>query len=415
MNSRPSRTRRSLAALRSALAITASAAVLAGLAGCVPNAPAGGSGQITVESTDDACTVSANTAASGPVTFEITNAGQRVTEFYLLADDGLRIVGEVENIAPGAVRTLTLVGQPGAYFTICKPGMVGDGIGKAPFTITGDVQTAAAEDAAAHQAAIDSYQAYVREQVGQFVPAIDAFVAAYVAGDDATARDLYASSRLYYERIEPTASAFGALDQRIDYREVDARAEGLDWTGFHRMEKDLWPPQPGARNSDDSDALAGWAPSAPEQRAALGAQLQADAAELQALVSAPDFALSLEDISNGAIALMDEVAAGKVTGEEDWWSGTDLMDMQGNVEGARVAFGIVEDLARASGTEGTALADRIDQGFDALDAELAQHGSIEAGFVDDKSLTPDQVRALVDKVNAVAEPLASLTSTVLGL
>ena len=34
--------------------------------------------------------------------FEVTNKGSKVTEFYLLAADGLRIVGEVENIGPGA-------------------------------------------------------------------------------------------------------------------------------------------------------------------------------------------------------------------------------------------------------------------------------------------------------------------------
>ena len=399
------------------LARTTATAVLAALAlaGCVPNAPAGGGGSIAVSSTDDACTVSAAEATAGPITFTVSNDGERVTEFYVLAEDGLRIVGEVENIAPGTSRDLSFVAQPGSYFTVCKPGMVGEGVGRTPFTVTGELQTPAAGDAAAHAAAAESYRAYVREQVAQLVPAVDAFVAAYVAGDDAAARSRYASTRLYFERIEPTAEAFGELDPRIDLREVDARAEGLEWTGFHRMEKDLWPPQPGAKNSDDSDALQGWAPSTPEQRAALGEQLVADIAKLASLVNADDFELSIEDITNGAIALLDEVAAAKVTGEEDWWSGTDLMDMQGNVEGARVAFGIVEDVARASGTEGDTLATQIYAGFDALEAELAQYGSTTSGFVDYKTLTPEQVRGLVNRVDALAEPLSRLTATVLGL
>ena len=62
----------------------------------------------------------------------------------------------------------------------------------------------------------------------------DAFVAAYEAGDYDKARELYADARVHWERIEPTAEAFGDLDPKIDYREVDAVAEGLDWTGFHR-------------------------------------------------------------------------------------------------------------------------------------------------------------------------------------
>ena len=35
------------------------------------------------------------------LTFQVTNSGSKVTEFYLLGDDGLRIVGEVENIGAG--------------------------------------------------------------------------------------------------------------------------------------------------------------------------------------------------------------------------------------------------------------------------------------------------------------------------
>ncbi|MGC7556578.1 hypothetical protein ACPWSG_25115, partial [Pandoraea pneumonica] len=78
------------------------------------------------------------TAKSGTLTFNVKNDTQQVTEFYLLAQDGLRIVGEVENIAPAASRTLTVVAQPGDYFTLCKPGMLGEGVGKAAFTVTGD-------------------------------------------------------------------------------------------------------------------------------------------------------------------------------------------------------------------------------------------------------------------------------------
>ena len=77
--------------------------------------------------------------------------------------------------------------------------------------------------------------------------------------------------RTYYERIEPVAEALGDLDPRIDYREVDAKAEGLDWTGFHRIEKDLWEPAQGALNSDgETDAWEDWRPSTPAQRAEIG-------------------------------------------------------------------------------------------------------------------------------------------------
>ena len=46
----------------------------------------------------------ATEAPSGKLTFDVTNDGSQVTEFYLYADDGKRIVGEVENIGPGPHR-----------------------------------------------------------------------------------------------------------------------------------------------------------------------------------------------------------------------------------------------------------------------------------------------------------------------
>ena len=62
-------------------------------------------------STADACEVSATEADSGTVRFAVTNAGDDVTEFYLLGDDGLRVISEVENVGPGLTRDLVVAGQ----------------------------------------------------------------------------------------------------------------------------------------------------------------------------------------------------------------------------------------------------------------------------------------------------------------
>ncbi|MGB4136080.1 MAG: iron uptake system protein EfeO [Microbacterium sp.] len=400
-----------------ALATAAAAALM--LSGCVAKADLDPSSTLTVSSGESECTVSAATAKSGTLTFDITNAGSQVTEFYLLADDGLRIVGEAENIAPSASRTLVVTAQPGDYFTVCKPGMVGQGVGKAAFTVTGARVEATGADAEQRTQAVDLYAAFVKDQVGQLVPAVDGLVAAYVAGDDEKAKQLFPLARAPYERIEPVAESLGDLDPRIDFREVDAVAEGLDWTGFHRIEKDLWEPAKDAPNADGSPAWQDWTPSTPAQRAEFGATLQADVKELYDYVHSEGFVKNLEDqgigsISNGAIALLDEVATGKITGEEDWWSGTDLYDFAANVEGSKMAFSLVRDLATAHGADGAALVKKIDGGYADLEAALAQHGSLDAGFVGFRELTAEQRRELVDLINALAEPLSKLTGTVLS-
>jgi len=401
-----------------ALAVTALGALA--LSGCVAKSDAAATGALTVSSTASACDVSGDAASSGTLTFDVSNKGDDVTEFYLLAEDGLRIVGEVENIAPGTSRTLTLVAQPGKYFTVCKPGMTGDGVGRAAFTVSGDAVALTGEDAEQKQQAVDLYAAFVKDQVGQLVPAVSDFVAAYESGDDETARSQFAQVRAYYERIEPVAEALGDLDPRIDYREVDAVAEGLDWTGFHRIEKDLWLPAADALNADgETPAWQDWAPSTADERAAYGDQLIVDVQELYDYVHGDDFAATLADqgiggISNGAIALLDEVATGKIQGEEDWWSHTDLSDFAANVEGSKMAFSLVRDFAEAQGDEGAALADEIDGGYADLEAALATYGSLDAGFVPYTELSDDDKRDLTDLINALAEPLAQLTNTVLA-
>ncbi len=389
------------------------------LSGCVAKSDAAADAAFEVTSTDSSCEVSGTTAQSGTLTFEVTNSSSQVSEFYLLADDGLRIVGEVENIAPAASRTLTVVAQPGDYFTLCKPGMIGDGVGKAGFTVSGERVSVDGPDAELKQQAVDLYAAFVKDQVGQLVPAVEDFVAAYQAGDDETARTLFPTTRAFYERIEPVAEALGDLDPRIDYREVDAVAEGLDWTGFHRIEKDLWVPAQDALNADgETPAWQDWAPSTPEQRADFGDLLLADAQELYDYVHSDAFTDSLEDqgiggISNGAIALLDEVATGKISGEEDWWSGTDLSDFAANVEGSKMAFSLVQDFATAQGDEGDALVSEIEEGYAALEASLAEHGSLAEGFVPYSELTEADKREFTDLINALAEPLSQLTGTVL--
>ncbi|SFS01305.1 iron uptake system component EfeO [Microbacterium sp. cf046] len=389
------------------------------LAGCVAKSEAAAADGLTVRATDTGCEVSDAAAASGTLTFDVTNAGADVTEFYLLAEDGLRIVGEAENIAPGASRTLTVVAQPGEYFTVCKPGMIGEGVGRTSFTVSGEAVAIDGPDAEQKQQAVDLYAAFVKDQVSQLVPEVDDFVTAYESGADDAARAAFPQVRAYYERIEPIAEALGDLDPRIDYREVDAVAEGLDWTGFHRIEKDLWVPAQDALNADgETPAWQDWAPSTADERAAFGDQLVADVSEVYDYVHSAEFvdALTTQGItglSNGAIALLDEVAMGKITGEEDWWSGTDLWDFAANVEGSKMAFSLARDFAAAKGDEGAALVDEIDAGYAALEESLAEHGSLAAGFVNYSELTEDDKREFTDLINALAEPLSQLTVTVL--
>jgi len=352
-------------------------------------------GALTVVSTDDKCQVSATEAPSGNLQFSVKNDGSQVTEFYLLAEDGLRIVGEVENVGPGLTRPLVVTAGPGNYITACKPGMVGDGI-RAAFTVSdsGADLTPTDDVAALIDTATAQYAAYVKDQTEQLVTRTQEFADLYTAGDDDGARALYPEAREHWERIEPVAESFGDLDPRLDLREADLEA-GQEWTGWHRIEKDLWP------EGDPAYTAATQA-----ERDALAAQLVADTQELSDRTRTITF--TADQLGNGAKSLLDEVAVGKVTGEEEIWSHTDLWDFQANVDGARIAF---EDLRPVLEVKDPDLAATLDTRFNELQALLDQYRDGD-GFVPYTDLTPEQVKQLADSVNALSEPLSQLTAAV---
>ena len=393
------------------LAAVAGTALLLSLAACVPNNPtdtaSGAAGNaLTVTSSADDCAVSAATAPSGSVSFSVSNTTDEVTEFYVLADDSLRIVGEVENIGPGIERDLVIQAKPGTYYTVCKPGMIGDGIGKAEFTVTdsGADLAETGNDADAVEAAATNYVAYVKNQVEGLVTSTTTFADAYRSGDDETARSLYATTRAAYERIEPVAESFGDLDPKIDFREADV-PEGTEWTGWHRIEKDLWQPTADENGGDT------YVPLTDDERTRFSDLLEADTDDLNDAVHAADYTVSIDAISNGAIGLLDEVASGKITGEEEIWSHTDLWDFQANLEGARVAYEGVRDIVEPKDAE---LVAEIDEQFTSLEALLAGYGSLEDGFTYYDDLSTDEVRSLSDGVNALGEPLSRLTAVLVG-
>lgn len=390
-----SRTARTLAALLTLASGTALGACTDNTANSAsPRVGAGDGRALAVTATDTACDLSAATAPSGTLRFSVTNGGAQVTEFYLLGSDGLRIVGEVENIGPGLSRDLVLSAPPGAYFTACKPGMVGDGI-RAPFTVSDSGQDLApAADRALVEQANRNYQAYVKDQTERLVAGTEAFVAAYKAGDDARARALYAPTRLYWERIEPVAESFGDLDPKMDLREADLE-QGQEWTGWHRIEKDLWPAR-----------AEGYRPLSKSDRVRYADNLMASTNALYDKTRGLTF--SADQIANGARGLMDEVATGKVTGEEEYWSRTDLWDFRGNVEGARVGFEGLRPLLAKKDPE---LDQQIDTRFDALQGLLDRH-RVGDGFKRYDELSRSEVKQLSDAVNALSEPLSRLAAAV---
>ena len=341
-------------------------------------------GPIAVTATDTECTVSTPTAEAGTITFQVKNTGSKVNEFYLYGA-GDRIISEVENITPGLTRELKVeVTEPGTFQTACKPGMVGDGI-RAAFTVTGTAQPGSADQKVAK--AIADYKAYVAAQSAELLAGTEAFVAAVKAGDVAKAKAIYTAARVPWERIEPVAESFGDLDPKIDGRE-DVVEEGLPFTGYHRLEKDLWVDGLKA----DSSAIAD--------------QLLADVKTIVEKAATAEFtALS---IANGAKELLDEVATTKITGEEERYSHTDLADMKANLQGSQAALEVLRPVITE---RQSALVAALDQTFTAINQALDRHKKgLEYAILTEVSA--DDVKALTVALDALAEEVAKVPAVV---
>ena len=366
--------------------------VLAACTGDEPNGTAGDDGQgaeapIAVTASDDACEVAADRAEAGTIAFTVTNTGTKVNEFYLYAE-GDRIMGEVENIGPGLTREfLVEVTEGGAYETACKPGMVGDGIRHA-FTVTGSAGAAKDADARLLEATV-SYQRYVNSQADALLERTREFVDLVKAEDVEGAKALFPIARTYWERIEPVAESFGDLDPKIDGRE-EVIEEGTEFTGFHRIERDLW-----------QDGLQ-------PDTAAIADLLMSDVTELVEL--AKDVELNPLQLANGSKALLDEVAVGKITGEKDRYSHTDLWDFRANVDGSQAAIASLRPVLEDRDPDLVAI---LDAQFAALD-ELLEAQRDGDGFRLYTELSEGEVRALSDALLAVSAPVSEVAGVVAG-
>ncbi|WP_020390125.1 iron uptake system protein EfeO [Kribbella catacumbae] len=234
--------------------------------------------------------------------------------------------------------------------------------------------------------ATESYQRYVNSQAVALEQKATEFVTAVKADDVAKAKELFPVSRTYWERIEPVAESFGDLDPKIDARINDVEP-GTEWTGYHRIEQALW----------EKNTTAGMAEYAD--------QLLVDVKTVVA--KAKVVKLNPLQLANGAKELLDEVATGKITGEEDRYSHTDLWDFQANVQGSQAA---IQALRPALQKRDAALVTTLDTNFKTVYASLDKFRSGD-GF---KPYLPTDAerKELGRVVDALAEPVSKVAGVI---
>jgi iron uptake system component EfeO len=240
---------------------------------------------------------------------------------------------------------------------------------------------------------VSSYTAFVGFTTGSLLRSTRAFCFAVKAGNLSLAQQRYAQARVFYEQIEPVAEVFGDLDTQIDGRWQNPVTVRSQFIGFHRLEQILW----------DEPSMTG--------ATALCQGLMEHQEKLVALVSKARY--SPQEMAAGATDLINEAAANRITGEEERYSHTDLVDFDANMKASMKVASLLSPYLQTVDPD---LVSLIQQRNDAVQRLLtryqAQPGYEHTGYVSYTDVTRAERRQLSGVVNAFAEALSGMPAKV---
>ena len=336
--------------------------------------------EITVTIAGKACDPNELTVPAGRRIFRIVNQSDRAVEWEIL--DGVMVVAERENIAPGISQTLTAKLVPGTYEITC--GLLSNPRGT--LTVT-DSAEAAAEAARPPMTSfigpMAQYQLDLVLGAQAFVEATRSFTDAVKAGDLEQARQLYLPARIAYAKIEPTAARFGdlatAIDGQAEY--FEKREQDPGFKGLHRLEHTLFAAGDPAAATAAADALL------------------ADATELQARIAklqpAPEQPLAATS------ALLTSVAQARVSHGADHYALSDLPVFAAEIDGGGRVIELFRPLlSKANPALMTEVSERLAAVQATLEGYQQQDGYVAYDRLDEaaRATLAKQIQDLADSV-----------------
>lgn len=267
---------------------------------------------IQVSVTAKTCEPNEISVPGGKRSFEIVNVSERPIEWEIL--DGVMVVAERENIAPGFKQTLTVQLAPGDYEITC--GLLSNPRGNLHVTDSEEARAAAAAvNIRTFLGPLSEYKVYLVQQSTAAVAAAEALSAAIEAGDLDQARALWKEARVPYKRTEPLAYRFSDLENAIDpvADYLEKREDDSRFIGFHRIEFGLF--------AEDSTT----------ELTPIAARLVSDMGALRDRLGKTKLDPALLLAVPGDMA--GQLAQGRILSGENNYAGTDLADFAANLEG----------------------------------------------------------------------------------
>ncbi len=338
--------------------------------------------EITVTIHPHSCEPNALNVPAGLASFRIVNRSDRAVEWEIL--DGVLVVEERENIAPGLSQVINARLQPGDYAITC--GLLSNPRGTLHVTPTteSDAQAKARPSMVAFIGPLSEFRVYLSSQGTTLIKAVSALEQAIQAGDLAQAQALYLPARAAYQRLAPAAQRLGELDNSINARAdyFEKREQDPGFVGFHRLEYALF----------QQRDLSGLAP--------IAQRLLSDVTTLKQQLLAqslpPEQLVSLVARAQRSIA---EVRAS--SGEEERYSHSDLNGFAANLETTRKVVDLLRPLLAKPAAP---LLAQIDSALGALDS---QYGALRSakGYASYDSVGADQRKRIADQAKVLADAL----------
>lgn len=344
--------------------------------------------KIMININDHSCDPMVLNILAGKNQFIITNNSTRAVEWEIL--QGVMIIEERENIAPGFKQKLTAILDIGEYDMTC--GLLSNPKGK--IFVKGNMLNMShiknISSSLIHP--IQEYKKYVMQEVKKLVLSTKSFITAIKNDNVKLAKKKFASTRKYYERIEVIAELFSDLDTKIDAHENDYEKKDKDpnFRGFHRLEKVLF-------KYNTTRGIKKYAE-----------YLYYDILTLQKRIEKLIFPPS--KVVGGAANLIEEIAFKKISGEENPYSRTDLSDINGNLDGAKKIVNLLSVLISTVNAE---LLINIDKNFKNIEQILKKYKT-NNGYKKYDTLIFDDFKMLQKFINVLSEDLSLLRGT-LGL
>ncbi len=314
------------------------------------NGAADGLRHTAVEVSTGTCGRGWSRPQAGTQVFDLHNASSTASEVDLTDPRTGRIYGEVEGLAPGTTRPMTVDLGSGSYAFKCLQDDADAVTGPTVVVAGARPQGPAAAPVDQHDLIPPTlaYQKWVGQRIGELAAGTGTLKADIDRGDLAAARRDWLTAHLVYERMGAAYDTFGDADAAING--TAARAPGAvgdpGFAGFHRIEYGLWHGEAAASLRKPAAALDsavrtlrdGW----PEQRmdpAAMGLR---------------------------AHEIVENAEQFELTARTDYGSGTNLATARADLDGSRA---ILDELRGLLAPRDAGLA-RLDAALDRAQAAL---------------------------------------------